>query len=71
MKLKKISNPYICEVELPKGYEDQYPFKNGDNVLMLGEIKHMPGHCAVVTKDGIVHWAYHTDNFRELTQEEV
>lgn len=47
------------------------PFKDGDLVLMLGEIQHCPGHCAVVTRDGLVRWGYHTDNFQRLSEDEV
>ena len=54
---------------LPKG--QKYPFKDGDLVLMLCEIKHMPGHVAVVTEDGKIHWGYHAENFTKLRKEEV
>jgi hypothetical protein len=54
---------------LPKGYK--YPFKNGDTVFVFGDIEHMPGHCVIATKRGKVHLAYHTDNFRKLTIDEV
>jgi hypothetical protein len=39
-------------------------------VLYLGDITNMPGHCAVATMDGKVHWAWHPDDFRELTHDE-
>jgi hypothetical protein len=66
------NKPYVCEVvDLPKGYEDKYPFKEGDHVLMLGEIEYMPGHVAVVTRDGLVRWGYHVEYFRKLTREEA
>ena len=55
----------------PEGYEDHYPWKEGEGVLSLGEIENMPGHVAVVTRDGKVHWGYHDDNFREATEEET
>jgi hypothetical protein len=58
-------------VDLPEGYEDKYPFQNGDSVLFLGEIENMPGHVAVVTKDGKVRFGFHEENFREPTEEEV
>lgn len=57
--------------EIPKGYEDKYPWKAGDSALLLGEIENMPGHVAVVTKDGKVHWGFHDDNFREPTGDEI
>jgi hypothetical protein len=40
--------------------------------LYLGEIKNMPGHCAVAdTKDGAVLAGYHSDSFVELDPDEV
>jgi len=47
-----------------------YPFKEGDLLLSLGEIKNMPGHCVVVDRNGNVLWGYHTENFREPTEDE-
>ena len=66
--------PRVMIVELPEGYKDHagYPWRDGDAVLFLGEILNMPGgHCAVVSKDGTVNWAFHTDNFREPTEDEL
>jgi hypothetical protein len=31
----------------------------------------MPGHCAVITKEGRVVWGYHTSDFRKLTVDET
>ena len=45
--------------------------KEGDPVLYLGEIRKMAGHCIVVLKSGKVIWGFHTDNFVELTEEEI
>ena len=39
-----MTKPFLCRVDLPRGYEDHYPFATGDTVLMLGEIEQMPGH---------------------------
>lgn len=66
-----LDKPYLCEVQLPEGYEDQYPFKSGDTVLMLGEIEQMPGHVVVATKMGFVFYGYHVEHFRKLTREEA
>ena len=55
--------------DLPEGYP--YPFANGDRVLLLGEISNMPDHIAVATRDGKVHFPYHPENFRVLTQGET
>ena len=61
----------VKAVKPPKGYENQYPWKEGDAVLFLGEIQNMPGHVAVVTRDGKVHWGYHPESFRPATVDEV
>ena len=74
-----LDKPYVCEVVdlLPpdhpvmQNWKGSYPSKNGDHVLMLGEIEQMPGHVAVVTHDGLVRWGYHIENFRKLTKEEA
>ena len=52
-------------------YENAYPFKTGERVLFLGEVVKMPGHCIVVNKRGQTLWGYHTDNFREPTEDEL
>jgi DNA-binding XRE family transcriptional regulator len=49
----------------------RYPWKAGESLLYLGEIKQMPGHVAVVDRKGKVHWGYHDDNFREPKENEV
>jgi hypothetical protein len=46
-------------------------FRTGEVLLYLGEIQQMPGHCIVVNNEGKVFWGYHTDNFREPTEEEL
>lgn len=46
--------------------------KEEDFLLFLGEIPNMPGgHCVIVTPNGKIVWGYHTDNFVELTEDEV
>jgi len=72
IRARKIKCPYLCVVEdLPEGYKDKYPFKEGDTVLMMGEVEQMPGHVVIATKDGKVLFGYHAENFRRLTQEEA
>jgi hypothetical protein len=69
-----LDKPYLCEVHdlyFPPDAPVEYPFKNGDTVLMLGEIEQMPGHVAVALKDGRVIFGYHAENFRKLTREEA
>lgn len=72
-RLKQVlDRPYLCQVSnIPKGYLESYPFKNGDIVLMLGEIEQMPGHVAIALKDGRVLFGYHAENFRKLSMEEA
>ena len=48
-----------------------YPWKKGDCLLYSGEIVNMPGHCIVSTKNGKIHWGFHTDNFRIATEDEI
>lgn len=49
----------------------EYPWKTGEIVVFMGEIKQMPGHCVIATHDGMVHWGYHTEDFVEPTEDEV
>lgn len=60
------ANIYMVS-ELPN---ESYPFKTGDHVLII-EIKNMPGHCAVIDGEGKIHWAYHTEHFTKLTEDET
>ena len=47
-----------------------YRYLEGD-LLFLGQIPNMPGHCVVVDKHGRVSFGWHVENFVELTEEEV
>jgi hypothetical protein len=72
MKVKGNLRLYLCVVEgIPTEYEGGYPFRNGDTVLMLGEITNMPGHVAVALSDGRVVHGFHAEWFRELTEDET
>lgn len=57
--------------EQKEKYAPSYPFKHGDHLLHLGEIKNMPGHLAVVNREGKVVWGFHDDNFRLPTEDEI
>jgi len=62
----------VIAEEVTKGYEDKYPWKSGDRVLLIGEIANMgEDHVAVATKDGKVHWGYHEVHFREATEDDL
>jgi hypothetical protein len=55
---------------IPLVYHCQYPFTQKDTFLFLGEVRQMPGHCVVATKDGRVIWGYHTANFVVISEDE-
>jgi len=58
--------------DLPVKYHKEYPFAEHDRFVYLGDIVQMPGHCVVVRlRDDKVFTCYHTDNFVELTEEEI
>ena len=46
-------------------------FKNNEVVLFLDEISNMPGHCAVVKKNGKLVWGCHTDDFIKAKESEI
>ena len=48
---------------MPVEYHRGYPFTDKEVLLFLGEVRQMPGHCVVATKDGRVVWGYHMTNF--------
>lgn len=64
--------PYTRVVaDLPKGYENQYPFKNGEIMLFIAEIVDMPGHGVFMTfnKPAKLYAGYHLDNFRAFVDD--
>jgi hypothetical protein len=74
-RLKELSyKPYLAEVvDLTIGDDNSiqlYPFKEGDTVLVLGEIEQMPGHVAITNENGLTYFGYHIENFRKLTRDE-
>jgi hypothetical protein len=52
-------------------FEGKYPWKNGDPLLLLGEVENAPDHVAVADKAGRVHWIFDRDSFREATEDEI
>lgn len=80
MKNKKLKGKKLPKLKLvrfdygniPVEYYDEYPFNVNLTYIMLGEINHMPGHCVVMEfLSGKLYAGYHTENFVELTEEEV
>ena len=58
--------------DLPEKYHNEYPFSKHQKFVMLGEIDQMDGHCVVADiKTGHVYSCYHTENFVELTEDEI
>ena len=50
----------------------KYPFSIYQTFVMIGEIEQMPGHCIVIENGtGAVHTCFHTDDFIELTEDEI
>jgi len=57
---------------MPVEYHSAYPFSKKDVFVYLGDIVQMPGHCVIArVSDGRVFTGHETDNFVELTSEEV
>lgn len=52
-------------------YPDQYPFHEGDTVIVLGEVEQMPDHVVIALKDGRVLFGYHVWNFERIPMEEA
>ena len=54
-------------------YEKHYKEKFENKLfIFLGEIPNAPGHCVLADLDtGKIEGMWHTDNFREATEEEV
>lgn len=60
----------VCAV-VPSDYADKYEWEDGECLLSLGEISNIPGHIAVVDKNGKVYWALHADSFREALDDDL
>jgi hypothetical protein len=70
--MKKRTPRKLSLVKFIGGSRKRTPFKPSDTYLFLGEIAQMPGHCAVVELgSGRVWTGYHTDNFREVPDDEA
>lgn len=57
----------LCEENIIKG---RIPFKIGEQYLCLGEIENMKEHFIYVDFKGRVFWAYHSDFFRLINDED-
>lgn len=72
---KKIRSMSLVKFDwdkMPIEYHKAFPFSQHDVFVYLGEIKQMPGHGVFInTRSSQVYCCYHTDEFIELTNEEV
>ncbi len=70
--LKKLSLVRFDFDSIGRKYRARYPFKEGRSYVFIGEIVNMPGHCVVADhKTGKIYSGYHTENFVELSEDEV
>lgn len=66
LKLVKLTDASQKEDYIKDVFDPDHTF------VFLGEIKGMPGHCVVIgTTTEKVYTGYHTDNFIELTEDEI
>ena len=57
---------------VPAEYHDKYPFVPGGVYVFFGDIPNTPGHCVVADhKTGRLFSGYHTENFAELSEDDV
>jgi hypothetical protein len=69
---RKLSLVRFKAEAIPPSYLRKYPFKAGRAYLFFGEITNMGGHCVVEDhRTGKIYSGYHTENFVELTEEEL
>ena len=60
------------DYERDEDYELYYKHFEDKTYIFLGEIVQAPGHCILLDIDtGKVEAMHHTDNFRQLTEDEV
>lgn len=51
-------------------YKNEFP--KGKIFVFMGEIKQAPGHCILADLEtGKIEGMYHTENFREATDDEI
>ena len=52
-------------------YSDYAQIFNEEAYIFMGEITNMPGHCILLSPNGNTKIGYHTENFIELSEDEV
>jgi hypothetical protein len=63
--------PFLAEARKDTPQEYYSPLSPGEVVCMLGEISNMPDHCVFARADGTVHFGFHPQDFRKLTEDEA
>lgn len=75
MKKQKLATYKLVKFnfkDLPVEYHRCYPFTENDVFILLGEIHNMEGHCVITNqRTGQIYSGYHTENFVELTDDEI
>lgn len=61
----------IVMADVRKDEEHYYPFKDGEDMLYMGEIHNMRGHVIVANRRGQIFWGYHGNNFRIIPEDET
>ncbi len=57
---------------VPEGIRNEYPFRDDESYVYLGDINQMPGHCLVVRmENGQVFCGFHTSNFIRILDDEA
>ena len=57
-------------IENPDLYHDA-PLKPGEQVIFLGGIPNVAGHCAVAKHSGEIVWLMHPEDFRMAREDEI
>lgn len=72
MKPRNLSLVKFNEESVHPDIRKSYPFQPGEALLFVGEIVNMPEHCILIRVDvGETVIGYHTENFVELSEEEL
>ena len=57
---------------MPEEYHSYYEKFRNKKIIFFGEIPNMPGHCVVMSHiTGNMYSGYHTENFREMDEDET
>ena len=73
-KIRQYAFVKFDQATCPEGVYEQYYKETFGNksFIFLGEVPNVPGHCILADlESGKVVGIYHTDNFREATEDEV